>query len=265
MQLVVEELAKTEQKAIVFLPTDLKQVALLNRAWTRCPAVLLRDHEEAKELHQQLLVGTDLWAEWRTPAPKVQKRMRYAMMCICYPIDLLCRIPYLLGVDNGKEFVVADEVASQLKVPCECIDISDSDLANRLLSKVAPSLENLFAAFRFWLSIPRSSILSLFPAVDVVDTWAVSLRHIFSFNLQTWLSIIFMAIVLEGIFFGVFTLNVDVAVKASGETENQVGTNFSYLWLVVILYLVARSEEALVADRDESVQRDSPTDAKRPL
>lgn len=185
------------------------------------------------------------------------KKLCRAVVMTVSGIGILYGVIRKAGVSVGHEFLTADAESEKLGIPCVCIDISVSNLGQRLRKELCPSPKNLLTSILFLASRPRRTFSRVLFPVRGLDIVAAMLWAFARFRVRTWLAF-FVAAFLTGLVVTFIMYIPGYFVKKASDHigPSDFGDNFEqYFPLACELYILPAIYRGLLDQRDEQMYR----------
>lgn len=213
---------------------------------------LLQLCRDCQQIEVEFEVKPDLY-------PRRTLRRGLCQTCLLFGsgVGFLYGIIRCFEVEVGGEFAVAEKAATDMGVPCVCIDSNMNELWSRMLKVTMPTPWNFGRVVWSWLALPRCAFRLLFPRSDSVDTLGSMVLHAKSFPLKNWIAFIIAGcganFVSSNILKFLSTEATNGAIDG-GMVKQKNADIFQVLLLnAVLMYLMPCLYEAVLVSRDEAM------------
>jgi len=194
------------------------------------------------------------------PARSLAAQLCQDMTLLCSGVAVLYGIMECAGVEAGGEFTAADEMATQLGIPCVCMDVDLDRLCSRLGRSLLPTPLNVWNAVRLWLGFPRFLVTACFPGTRRLDLLGSVVLHVAAFKLRTWAAFALALVVttqvcrVSGFFFSLIVGGVGEVATAGNVVDSAGRGNFEdTVNLLMVLFIWPQVATAVLFDRDEAM------------
>jgi len=227
--------------------------------------VLLMPHEEGEQLREAVATAAStasVQAEFEVlpdtyPRRSLRRSVCQACALMLSGIGILYGVVQMFKVKVGDEFFAAETAATNIGVPCACIDVNLNQLWSRILAVLIPTPRNVVDAVLTWLAIHCCAFRFLFPAPGNLDALGSVALHAVSFPCRTWIAFVIAGFCASTVSTFVLQACTTEVTEAAVDTGAVTQSNEAYaqIWLtnILMLYAAPRLYDGILASRDEAM------------